>query len=206
MHEAETEVEIKELKTRKQNQGQEEDVLSKLCQILKDHNSSYAEDLLKYSVESCYNQAIRYNLEESSDEEKRKLFPFLSSSADDTSLKNLKVPTRLCVIDMEEYGAETAAAIRNLKRDGLHCVFQDNSKLPPFDGFNGSISFGDSNNELLQVIKKLEAMMVSLGHALYKGDIYVKPPSAKFTYVLMMSAESYINKLMVSEIIGDGKK
>ena len=206
MHEAETEVEIKELKTRKQNQGQEKDVLSKLCQVLKDHNSSYTEDLLKYSVEFCYNQAIRYNLEESSDEEKRKLFPFLSSSADDTSLKNLKVPTRLCVSDMEEYGAKTAAAIRNLKRDGLHCVFQDNSKLQPFDYFNGSISFGDTNNGLLQVIKKLEAMMVSLVSlpmmvSLYKGDIYVKPPSAKFTYVLMMSAESYINKLMVSEII-----
>ena len=67
------------------------------------------------------------------------------------------------------------------------------SKLQAFDDFDGSISFGDSNNELLQVIKKLEAMMVSIGHALYKCDIYVNSPSAKFTYVLMMSAESYIN-------------
>ena len=104
---------------------------------------------------------------------------------------------------MEDYVVETAAAIRNLKRDGLNCVFQDNSKLQPFDDFDGSISFGDSNNELLQIIKKLEAMILSLGHALYKGDIYVKPPSASFTYVSMMSAESYINKLMVSEIIGE---
>ena len=91
LREAETEVEVKELKTRKQNQGQEKDVLSKLCQVLNDHNSSYAEGLLKYSVEFCYNQAIRYNLEESSDEERR-LFPFLSSSADGTSLKKLKGP------------------------------------------------------------------------------------------------------------------
>ena len=103
-------MEIKELKRRKQNQGQEEDILSKLCQVLKDHNSSHAEDLLKYSVEFCYNQAIRYNLDESCDEEKRTLFPFLSSSADDTSLKNLKVPTRLCVIDMEEYGAQNCSS------------------------------------------------------------------------------------------------
>ena len=92
LHEAETEVEIKELKTGKQNKGREKDVLSKLCRVLKDHNSSYAEGLLKYSVELCYSQAIRHNLEESSDEEKRKLFPFLSSSADDTSLKNSKGP------------------------------------------------------------------------------------------------------------------
>ena len=48
-------------------------------------------------------------------------------------------------------------------------------------------------------------MMSSLGHALYKGDIYVKPPSAKFTYVLTMDVESYINKhkLMASDVIGE---
>ena len=164
--------------------------------------------MLKVYLNTVWNfatigQSNTCNPEESSDKEKRKLFPFLSSSADDTSLKNLKVPTRLCVIDMEEYGVETGATIRNLKRDGLHCVFQVCSKLQSFDDFDGSISFGDSNNELLQVIKKLKAVMVSLGHALYKGNIYVKPPSVKFTYVLMMGAESYINKLMVSEIIGE---
>ena len=87
----------------------------------------------------------------------------------------MKVPTRLTVIDMEEYGIEIAAAIENFKRDGLECVFEDNSNLQPFVNFD--LSFGDSNNELLHVIKKLELMMSSLGHALYKGDIFVKPPS-----------------------------
>ena len=111
------------------------------------------------------------------------------------------MPTRLTVIDMEEYGIEIAAAIKNLKRDGLECVFKDNSNLQPF--VNLDLSFGDSNSELLQVIKKLGFMMSSLGHALYKGDIYVKPPSAKFTYVLMMDVESYINKLMISDVIGE---
>ena len=111
------------------------------------------------------------------------------------------MPTRLTVIDMEEYGIEIAAAIKNLKRDGLECVFKDSSNLQPF--VNLDLSFGDSNSELLQVIKKLGLMMSSLGHALYKGDIYVKPPSAKFTYVLMMDVESYINKLMISDVIGE---
>ena len=69
--------------------------------------------------------------------------------------------------------------------------------------FNFDLSFGDSNSELLQVIKKLGLMMSSLGHALYKGDIYVKPPSAKFAYVLMIDVESYINKLMISDVIGE---
>ena len=68
--------------------------------------STYGEGLLEYSVEFCYNQAIRHNLEESSNEEKRKLFPFLSSSADDTSLKNLKVPTRSCVIEIKSMASK----------------------------------------------------------------------------------------------------
>ena len=93
---------------------------------------------------------------------------------------------------MEQYGIEIVAAIKNLKRDGLECVFKDNSNLQLFVNFD--LSFGDSNSELLQVIKKLGLMISSLGHALYKGDIYVKPPSAKFTYVFMMDLESYINK------------
>ena len=108
---------------------------------------------------------------------------------------------RLTVIDIEKYGIEITAAIKNLKRNALESVFKDNSNLQPFVNFD--LSSGNSNSELLQVTKKLELMMSSLAHALYKGDIYLKLPPAKFTYVLMMDVESYINKLMVSDIIGE---
>ena len=89
---------------------------------------------------------------------------------------------------MEEYGIEIAAAIKNLKRDGLQCVLRDNSNIQLFVNFD--LSFGDSNSEPLQVIKKLGLIMYSPGPAIYKHDIHVKPPSAKFTYVLMMDVES----------------
>ena len=141
LHEDETEVKVKELKTNMKNVGEEKKVLAILCELLKDHNSSYAQSLLGSSVDFCNNQALRHNLEETSDEEKQGLFTFLTASADDTSLKDLKVPTRLTVIDMEEYGIEIAAAIKNLKRDGLKCVFKDNSNLQPFVKFD--LSFGD---------------------------------------------------------------
>ena len=147
LHEVETEVEVKELKAKKKNVGEEKDVLAKLCQVLKDHSSSYAQSLLRSSVDFCYNQSLRHNLEETSDEEKWRLFPFLTASADDTSLKDLKVSTRLTVIDMEEYGIETAAAIKNLKGDGLECVFEENSNLQPFVNFD--LHSRDSNSELL---------------------------------------------------------
>ena len=65
------------------------------------------------------------------------------------------------------------------------------------------IRFGDSYNEIIQIIKKINATMMSLGHALYKGNVYVKPPSAKFTYVLMMDMESFVNKMMLSDVVGE---
>ena len=185
LHEAQTEVEIKELKSKKKDQDHEKELLSKLCQVLKDHNSSYAEGRLKDSVDFCYNEVIRHNLEGASESEKRRLFPFLTPNAEDTSLKELKVPARLYVISMEEFGVEIAAAVSNLKKDGLQSIFKGNSKLQALSDFD--IRFGDSDNEIIQVIKKINATMMSLGHALYKGAIYVKPPTAKFTYVLMMN-------------------
>ena len=38
--------------------------------------------------------------------------------------------------------------------------------------------------------------MSSLGHTLYKGDIYVKSPSAKFTYVLIVKCAKGIIEIM----------
>ena len=60
LHEAETEVEVKELKTKKKNIGEEKEVLAKLCQALKDDNSSYIKSPLRSSVDFCYNQALRH--------------------------------------------------------------------------------------------------------------------------------------------------
>ena len=57
--ENQTEVEIKESKSKKKNQDHQKESLSKFCQVLKDHNSSYAEGRLKASVDFCYTQFRR---------------------------------------------------------------------------------------------------------------------------------------------------
>ena len=85
------------------------------------------------------------------------------------------MPTRLCVTDMEEYGIEIAAAISNLSRDGLQCTFQDNSKLQPLSELDIDITFGESSNELIQVIKKVEAVMISLGMDCTKEIFMLSP-------------------------------
>ena len=41
-------------------------------------------------------------------------------------------------------------------------------------------------------------------NVLYKGNIYVKPKQAKFTFIEMMGPESYLNKLMASEALREG--
>ena len=76
--EAGTEVEVKELRTKKKSQGEEKELLSKLCQVLKDHNSTYALGRLKDSVDFCYEQAISNNLEGADDAEK-KVISFFNS-------------------------------------------------------------------------------------------------------------------------------
>ena len=78
LYEGGTEVEVKELRTKKKSQGEEKELLSKLCQVLKDHNSTYALGRLKDSVDFCYEQAISNNLEGADDAERRRLFPFLT--------------------------------------------------------------------------------------------------------------------------------
>ena len=131
LHEAQTEVEveIKESRSKKKDQDHEKELLSKLSQVLKDHNSSYAEGRLKDSVDFCYNEAITHNLEGASESGKQRLFPVLTPNAEDTSLKELKVPTHLYAISMEEFGVEMAGAVSNLKKDGSQSIFKNSSKL-----------------------------------------------------------------------------
>ena len=94
-----------------------------------------------------------------------------------------------------------ATAVSNFKKDGFQPIVKDNSKLQALSDID--IRFGDPDNEIIQFIEKISATMMSLGHALYKGDVYVKPRSVKFTYVLMTNVESYVNKMMVSDVIGE---
>ena len=58
LHEAGTEVEVKELSTKKKSQGEEKELLSKLCQVLKDHSSTYALGRLKNSVVFVMNRQL----------------------------------------------------------------------------------------------------------------------------------------------------
>ena len=81
LHKAQTEVETRVLKSKKKDQDHEKELLSTLCQVLKDHNSSYAKVRLKDSVDFCYNQTIMHNLEGASESEKPRLFPFLTPHA-----------------------------------------------------------------------------------------------------------------------------
>ena len=41
-------------------------------------------------------------------------------------------------------------------------------------------------------------------HVLYRGDIYAKPDIAIFTFVRLMDAEAYLNKLLVSPVMREG--
>ena len=58
-----------------------------------------------------------------------------------------------------------------------------------------------TRDELSATIEKIAKLMKMSNHALYRGDVYVKPPEAKAAYVEMMDVSIYINKLLVNQIL-----
>ena len=56
-------------------------------------------------------------------------------------------------------------------------------------------------SEFFNTVEKINKAMTMFKrpNVLYKGNIYVKPKQAKFTFIEMMDPESYLNKLMASE-------
>ena len=46
-----------------------------------------------------------------------------------------------------------------------------------------------NNNELVETVKKIGALMTVCTHALNNGDVYIKAPGAAMTYIKMMDVE-----------------
>ena len=45
--------------------------------------------------------------------------------------------------------------------------------------------------------------MSYFSNALYHGSVYGRPKEAKYTYIYMMQADSYLHKLLASELLRD---
>ena len=58
-------------------------------------------------------------------------------------------------------------------------------------------------SDLENAIEMIQKAMFYFGNALYHGGVYGRPKEAKYTHVYMMQVDSYLHKLLASELLQD---
>ena len=84
-----------------------------------------------------------------------------------------------------------------MRNDEL-CLFVDVIENPV------KVSIRDSPpSDFFKTVEEINRAVVTFSnpHVLYKGMVYCKPKDASFTFVEMMDPESYLNKLLASEML-----
>ena len=59
------------------------------------------------------------------------------------------------------------------------------------------------SSDLENTIDMIQKAMFYLGNALYHRGVYGRPKEAKYTHVYMMQVDSYLHKLLASELLLD---
>ena len=137
-----------------------------------------------------------------SDEEKEAVFGSRKLSPDNLDCK-FYYPCRLMIVNEPVLGESLEIASRNLQKDGLKLfcdkIIQSSENIPVALSDQGS-------SELMDIITKINYAMEHFENPqiLCNGFVYVKPKTAKFTFVQMMDTERYLLKLMASSALREG--
>ena len=108
-----------------------------------------------------------------------------------------QLPCRLVIVNENEFGEKLMEIVVKMRNDGL-CLFVDVIENPV------KVSIRDSPpSEFFKTVEEINRAMMTFSnpHVLYKGMIYCKPKDGRFTFVEMMDPESYLNKLLASEML-----
>ena len=134
-----------------------------------------------------------------SDEEKEAVFGSRKLSPDNLDCR-FYYPCHLVIVNEPVFGESLEIAARNLQKDGLK-LFCDKIIQSPV---NIPVALSDQgSSELMDIITKINYAMEHFENPqiLCNGFVYVKPKTAKFTFVQMMDTERYLLKLMVSSAL-----
>ena len=148
----------------------------KLFQVVKDHDNQMMLEMVLASNNICIASCQTTSAEE-------------SEGDGHEPIKRPHYPTSPChviVINTNEFDSPLYEAVEKLKSDGLTLEI-DSWGTAQLDGPCLS-----SNNELVETVKKIGALMTVCTHALNKGDVYIKAPGAAMTYIKMMDFGSYL--------------
>ena len=104
---------------------------------------------------------------------------------------------RLVIVNENEFGGKLRETVVKLRNDGL-CLFVDVIENLV------KVSIRDSRpSDFFKTAEEINRAMMTLSNprVFCKGMVYCKPKDASFTFVEMMDPESYLNKLLVSEVL-----
>ena len=112
-------------------------------------------------------------------------------------------PLNLVIVNERDYGNVLQGVYKCLRRDGLklHLLSKANQNYTDVIPISSQ-----PVSDFFIVAEKLSNAMRNFRspHVLYGGDIYAKPDIAIFTFVRLMDAEAYLNKLLVSPVMREG--
>ena len=182
LHNQDTDANIHGITTRGNNSCMET-AARKLFQVVKDHNNQMILEMVLASNNFCIASCRTTSAEGDGHEPIRR--PHYPTS-----------PCRVIVINTNEFDSPLYEAVEKLKSDGLTLEIDSWVTAQP----DGSC-LSSNNNELVETVKKIGALMTVCTHALNKGDVYIKAPGAAMTYIKMMDVGSYLNKLLANEYL-----
>ena len=150
---------------------------SSLFQVLKDHSNETVDSLVAASNTYCYQRAMD---------------DYDDAPSANPSHSFSSKPCRIVVVNEEEMLSTIINAFERLESDGLKAdfitVLNTNTVMLPTDA-----------SEITKTIRDIDRTMEMWDHALYRGHIYARPNSATFTFLHMMSVESYLHHLLSND-------
>ena len=164
-------------------------------QVIKDHNNGAVQKMVKESNQVC---AAKHIAEIVKDMTKKEVEDKFGYAADIPAPEDPKfqLPCRLVIVNENEFGEKLREIVVEMRNDGL-CLFVVIENPV-------KVSIKDSPpSDFFKTVEEINRAMMTFSnpHVLYKGIIYCKPKYASFTFVEMMDPESYLNKLLASEVL-----
>ena len=188
LHNEETDATVQPIITRANgNSNVMETASRQLFSVVKDHNSQPIMDMLQTSNDYCLANCQRTTSAEDSEE---------NAHPSRCRPRYPTCPCRVVVVNCPEFDAPLQEATMKLRADGMKIDIE--SRLTAL--IDGAV-LSSTTDELSATIAKIGQLMKISNHALHRGDVYAKPTDATTAYLRMMDVGSYINKLLVNEVL-----
>ena len=152
----------------------------RVFQVIKDHNNGAVQKMAKESNKFCASKHIAEIVKDMTKKEVEDKFGYAADIPVPEDPK-FQLLCRLIIVNENEFGEKLREIAGKMRNDRL-CLFVDVIENPV------KVSIRDSHPS--DFLKTVDEIMV-----------YCKPKDASFAFLEMMDPESYLNKLLASEVL-----